>query len=108
MSLYSSLLRPDGLLVFTVAGRKHRDGYIHRQRGLTDEAQEAILNGYAEDGFGYADYRDQVNYGMAIVAPARVTQWLEQLPELRLLYYTEAGWHNHLDVIACVRTPDEG
>ncbi len=105
LALFESLLIPGGILVFTTHGRyvaKRLRGN-HSDYGLTPRAIQDVLEGYDRSGFGYGDYPHQTDYGISLAAPSWGCLQVEKLPNLRLLNYTEQGWNNHQDVIACVK-----
>jgi hypothetical protein len=101
LSLFDSLLEPNGLFVFTV----HSAGLIESLRHRpTAPGEDEMLEAYEADGYGYYPYPGQ-NYGDALASPPWVTKQLEGLPGLRLVMYSIRAWHNYQDVVACVRHP---
>jgi len=110
LGLLQSLLSSDGILVFTTHGpfvaqrlAAHAVTY-----GLDENALARLLGGYNAAGFGYADYPNAVlsrvgvtKYGFSVSKPSWVCRQIEAFPNLRLLTYTERGWDNHQDSIAC-------
>jgi len=106
LSLFERLLSPDGILLFTVHGRR---AVQHLCEGTVDYGLEKhlvphILDGYHLTGFGYGNYYHSSNYGIAFSSPSWVLSQLEGRPNLRLLTYIEAGWDNHQDAVACLRS----
>ena len=81
----------------------------------SEEKREAILRGYAETGFGYADYEhpDDVreslslprSFGISLASPSWVGSLLQETAGLQLLTYLEGRWGAQ-DVIACVRVAE--
>ena len=103
-------LRPGGLLVMTTIGhysasqlRTRRDTYH-----LSEDRVDELLANFDRDGFGYVDSDEnrsagiEGRYGIALASPAWTCRFVEQFP-LRVVGYTERGWHDHLDVIALQR-----
>jgi SAM-dependent methyltransferase len=97
LNLFNSLLSPDGILVFTIAGHyvaeRLRGGRF--TYGLTQNLIHDLLEDYDRDGFGYQDYPSRSNYGISLSSPPWVCVQLEKLPNLRLLNYTERGWNKY-------------
>jgi SAM-dependent methyltransferase len=106
LTLFSAVLEPQGVLVFTTGGRYvaegQRSGDIPYHR-LSPDVLRGMLADYDRDGFGYRDFPDATGYGTAIATPSWVCSQLERFPGLKLLSYTERGWDRHQDVIACQR-----
>ena len=103
LTLFDSVLRPGGLLVFTAYGRDTaalvRSG--ENMLDLTPEHAVDVLRDYDEKGFGFAaDFQPETDHGDAIAARHWVTRTLDRFPRLRLLLYTERAWLGQ-DVIAC-------
>jgi SAM-dependent methyltransferase len=103
-------LSPGGLLVMTTIGRysatqlrTRRDTYH-----LSEDRIEQLLADFDRDGFAYVDSEEnrsagiEGRYGVALASPAWTCRFVDQFP-LRLVGYTERGWHDHLDVIALQR-----
>ncbi len=101
LSLWESLLAPDGVLVFTTHGRRSAENI----RSSIAAQMSAMLGDYDRTGFGYEDYPDSDNYGTSLSSPAWVCRQLERVPGLRLLMLKEEGWADHQDVVACLRAP---
>jgi SAM-dependent methyltransferase len=111
--LFHSLLRPGGILVFTTHGRLVADRLRKRSDtyGLQEDVARTLLEDYDRLGFGYGDYPREVlqlahiesDYGISVSSPPWVCSRLGEWPDLRLLTYTERGWDDHQDLIACVR-----
>jgi SAM-dependent methyltransferase len=108
LKLFSSILSPGGVLVFTAHGRYVAERLCSRTftYGLTQSIIDQILEDYGCRGFGYGDYPNQSNYGISLSLPSWVCTQLEKSPDLHLLNYTERGFNRHQDVIACVRVSD--
>lgn len=104
LELFQSMLEPGGVLVFTTAGRtvaeKMRAG---EHLGLSQDQVRRLLDDYGRTGFGYHDYPDWPGYGLARSTPEWVCRRLERHPGLRLVCFTERGWGERQDVVACVK-----
>jgi acetyltransferase-like isoleucine patch superfamily enzyme/SAM-dependent methyltransferase len=108
--LFSSLINPGGLIVFTVHGRwVERSLATNRYTyGLKSHDVTALLKEYYETGFGYADYPGSSGYGISVSSPAYVLAKLTSLPDLKLISYQEKGWDNHQDIVCLQKqAPDE-
>ena len=109
LTLFSAVLEPQGVLVFTTGGRYVAEGQRSGEityHGLPPEALREMLADYDRDGFGYRDFPYATGYGTAIAKPAWVCSRLERFPSFKLLAYTERGWDRHQDVIACQKLDD--
>jgi hypothetical protein len=42
-------------------------------------------------------------YGICVSKPSWVCRQIESLQDLRLITYTERGWDNHQDSVACAK-----
>lgn len=103
--LFADALTEGGIVVFTTHGR-----HIARLLGLGhplfpfDEGEvRGLIEAMGETGFAYRDYEAGSRYGISLSAPAWVLRRILEVPTLDLLSYTERGWNNHHDVVACRR-----
>jgi SAM-dependent methyltransferase len=105
LSFFAGRLSPGGVLLFTTHGRYVRDRLDRGEYdyGLTRETVKDLVGVYDSDGFAYEDYPGQKEYGLSISSTPWVCTQLQVRPDLRLVTFTERGWDNHQDVIACVR-----
>lgn len=105
LDLLASVLAKDGLLVFTTQGRNVRRQIVSRELdwALTDEAADAIVRGFDETGFGYADWSGADGYGTTLNRPSWVCARIEERPALRLIGLREQGWGRQ-DVVSCQGT----
>ncbi len=99
--LFSSLVNPGGLILFTLHGRwVERSLATNRYTyGLRNPDVAALLKEYYATGFGYADYPGVAGYGISVSSPAFVLSQLVSLPDLKLISYHEKGWDNHQDIV---------
>lgn len=105
LNLFNSLLCPGGILIFTANGDwvAHRIGMMAYSYGLDPNKLPILVKDYDTQGFGYLDYPNLENYGISLSSPSWVLSQLQKIGNLRLLTYTERGWDNHQDAIACIR-----
>lgn len=116
LKLFRSILSPGGVLLFSTHGRRTSErlrGTEAKYYGLEPRAIGGLLSDYEREGFGYRDHCDEElasigmkNYGVSVCSPSWVCFQLQKLSGLRLLTYTERGWDDHQDAIACVRNKD--
>jgi SAM-dependent methyltransferase len=98
-----SVLSDDGVLVFTTQGRCVREQLVTGRppwAALTAEAKRQIVDGYEEEGFGYADWIGSENYGTSLNTIAWACAQIESRPGLQVLGAREMGWGRQ-DVIVC-------
>ena len=104
LDLFVDALEAGGLLLFTVHGRaifeRIRNGWDY---GLGTEALAELAAQYQRRGFGFVDYPERRGYGISVAARSWVVALLERHPALRLLAYSERGWDDHQDTVACVK-----
>lgn len=106
LELFAGALEPRGVLVFTVHGRalleRVRTGWDY---GLPVETLRRLARDFERRGFGYADYAGQPDFGISVSSRSFVLSLLERHPELRVVGFTERGWDDHQDVVACAKDP---
>lgn len=103
-TLYGAL-RPGGVMLFTVHGRKmlynrlsNESSYLH-DAGFNQIVMDATFNGY-----GFAPHRPQGIGGISLTTPSWVAHWCQKSPERRLVYFVERGWDDHQDVVGVARS----
>jgi SAM-dependent methyltransferase len=107
LDLFTSLLTPGGVLVFTTHGRSvAADWRAGKHDGLTADLAQGLLEDYDRSGFGYRDYPGWTEYGLSCSRPSWVCERVERTAGLALLGYTERGWSRQ-DTVACIRTDGE-
>ncbi len=100
-------LSPTGIAIVTLEGRRAEYIQDHLWKLIDDAKFDTIRRRYKRRGFGFAAYADdtrrlfpaQQTYGIALVKPSWVMGGIEQLPDLRILGYTERAWDDHQDVV---------
>jgi SAM-dependent methyltransferase len=107
LRLLASASKPDGLLVFTTAGRHVIELMKAGDHGRIEDP-EGLIRDYEETGFGYRPYPGE-GLGLARSSPAWICRLLEErFPELRLVFFGERAWNalpaspDRQDVVACV------
>jgi SAM-dependent methyltransferase len=119
LDLFESALVPGGVLLFSASGRavarRLRDPDLAGKYLQSQERREAILQGFAGGGFGYANYdlpddeRESLSlprhFGISLASPSWVSSLIQRRQGLQLLMYLEGRWGAQ-DVIACVRVPE--
>jgi len=104
LGFFESILSSQGILVFTVHGRRAID-YIKQgiDYGLDSKKREKLVADFESSGFGFQLYDGQEDYGISESSPTVILSCLQKLSSLRLLTYTEWGWDNHQDIISCIK-----
>jgi hypothetical protein len=102
--LFARSLAPGGVAVVTVHGElvaeRLRSGGEDYQ--LQADGVRAVLDGYDEHGFGYADYPWSPGYGVS----ACTSEWVAATARhagLSVVHHAEHGWDGHQDAVALVR-----
>jgi SAM-dependent methyltransferase len=98
-------LEPGGLLVVTFHGQRAIElgdsgsvNYIH------DDAWQKIRAEYFSTGYGYADYKDQIGYGISVCQAPWILSLFNEMPHSRLVLLSAGAWDNHHDVVAIQKT----
>ena len=106
LQLFSEHLSDSGLLVFTSHGRTHADRLRSKRTnlGLSDWAARAVVSDYDRFGFGYQNYAGKEGYGISLSSPSWVSSQIAETRGLRLIAYSEQGWAESQDAVACVRS----
>ena len=96
LSLFESVLRPDGVAVFTVHGRKVirniRGGATY---GLDEESRTGLLADFEANGFAYRNYFGHDDYGISLSSPG----WVFSQVGHHVPLYAESLWGSQ-DVVA--------
>jgi SAM-dependent methyltransferase len=99
---FSRHLKEKGVLLFTTHGRlsfQNMDLGIWKY-GLDTEGIDNCLKGYQNDGYGYANYPNSIDYGISLSSPSWVVRQIESFSEFRLISLAERKWNDHHDVFA--------
>jgi 2-polyprenyl-3-methyl-5-hydroxy-6-metoxy-1,4-benzoquinol methylase len=98
-------LRPGGALIFSTQGEGGMDVIANGgQYRLDPDRLDRAVTCYRENGFGYAEYREQSDYGISFATPERVQFHIDHVGGLRYVYTAERGWDGHQDVTTCVKS----
>ena len=98
-------LEERGVLIFTTHGRcvANRMNNKVYNYGISEEKISKVINSYQETGFGYTHYPYSSDYGISISSPAWIFAELAKFMNFRILFFSEQGWDNHQDVVACIK-----
>jgi len=104
LSYLAKHLAPHGVLVATFHGQFTR--VLQKTlRMIHPVGWEQVEKGYAERGYGYAQYTeyDLGDFGLSVSKPAKIVDTAAAIPDMRILYYSERMWANNHDVLALTR-----
>lgn len=104
LALFRRCLAPDGLLVLTASGRHLRARHVVQTLSLTGDQVDRLIGDYDRNGFGYGDYPESQDYGIAVASPEWVGKRLDEAG-LRLIKHSELAWYApapRQDVYVCV------
>lgn len=92
--------RDDGLIAMSLHGRyaalrQSELGFAYIQARLWP----AIVAGYEQDGYGYADYPGREGYGISLNKPSWIAALIERRPGTRMITLSEKAWDHHHDVV---------
>jgi SAM-dependent methyltransferase len=107
ISLWHTLLAPDGLLVVTTHGElvaeRMRAGHLY---GYPAPAVTRALRAYEHAGFAFLEEPPaNIDYGITIARPDWTLSRLLRHRDFRVVMSGEALWDQHQDVTAVVRRP---
>src|SRR5262249_31136055 len=104
LGFFADHLSEHGVLVFTTHGRQPIQWMLNgfADYGLRPDERDALLCGYAKDGFGYVWPSNQT-IGLSLSSLAFVCGQIERWPSLKLIGVEEAAWSGHHDVFSCQR-----
>lgn len=103
--LFRRHLRKGGLLVFTT----HGDFVAQRlptrdfDYGIAEEAIEKLPLDYLKTWFAFADYPDEIDYGVSLTSPEWIRARIAETGNLKEVFFQERGWDDHQDVFGFVR-----
>jgi trans-aconitate methyltransferase len=95
---------PGGLLVLSFHGQfavERHEGTAFKY--IDDDGWKDIKRGYADGGYGYADYKGQHGYGISVCTPEWMSALVSGLPGSRLVFLKPRVWDGHHDVVAVQR-----
>lgn len=101
----AKFLTSRGVVVATFHGRFVLENYKNFPY-IGQKSWDAIVRGYEERGYGYADYTREENheyiesgYGISLSRPETIMKIVSEIPGVRLYSYTERAWADHQDVL---------
>lgn len=96
-------LNPGGVCLFSSHG--DLSAMVIEIYGLSKKAEETVLAGYHESGYGYAEYDDFAlqDYGVSIISYERMTQMASEIGDWHEVLFAQYGWDRHHDVYAYVK-----
>jgi SAM-dependent methyltransferase len=99
-------LAPGGLLLFTAAGYRVAEWMLSGDfdYGIAKSAIPHITSAYTNGGYGYTDYPYMPDYGISLTSPAWIRERVEQVGNLREVFFEQHGWDDHQDVYGFVKT----
>lgn len=106
LQFFNDRLEKGGILIFTTHGHQIIDDFRKEilDLGIEENDRRRMLEEYDASEFGYSDYTGQKGIGVSLSSPEWVCEFLKQFPNLHLIEYTERGWFNYQDTVACIRT----
>ena len=66
--------------------------------GLTEDAQQQVVSGFYDSGYGYAEYPNGRGCGISLVSHRRVQAIACSVGRWKEVCYLEHGWYNLQDV----------
>ena len=102
LRLFREHLSRGGVCIVTTHGRRSIEWLLRREvtYGLSDDAQQKVIQEFRSKGYGYADYTRQSCYGISIVSHERMRQLAADVGGWEETLFREHGWDNHQDVYA--------
>jgi SAM-dependent methyltransferase len=98
------LLMPGGLVGITTHGahvaNRIRSG--EKRYGLTEEQSKVLIGAYEQKAFGFVTYERMPQFGISIIKPARIMEFMGAA-RLTPLLFVERGWVGHHDYFAGYR-----
>jgi len=102
LKIFYKHLSPGGVCVFTTHGQLSVEKIESKKfcYGLSESAQQELLNGFRDKKYGYAEKPNMHRYGESIVSHNRMLAIAQSIGNWREIYYREHEWDNHQDVYA--------
>ena len=102
LSLFDSLLSKNGFLFISLHGSYVANRISTGEKTYNIELDQIgkVLNDYKEIGFGFSNYKNQINYGVSILTRTFLETYIASHNfELEVVDYLERGWVNHQDIV---------
>src|SRR5262245_7565009 len=109
LTVFCSLLRSGGVLVFTTHGRQAYENMANGSFNYNIPAsrERRIRGHYERSGFGHVKYPGLYGYyGLTLSEPAWVLRQIARLGDIRVVLCSERAWAGFHDIFACVCDPD--
>lgn len=105
LQFFQRHLAPGGLLIFTAAGRRVVEWMLSGQfdYGIASASIPRVTEAYRDSGYGYTDYPYMTDYGISMTSPEWIRRHIEQIGDLREVYFQEHGWDDHQDIYGFVK-----
>jgi len=102
--LFARHLTTGGLAVFTTHGDFAAQRVLRREfdYSIPEDQIDRLGHEYKQAGYGFADYAGQRDWGVSLTSPEWIRARVDELGELREVYFKEHGWDNHQDVFGFV------
>jgi SAM-dependent methyltransferase len=93
-------LAPGGLCLITTHGEMTRELLETGAESywLSPGRRNKVLAEFAACGYGYADYDDQIDYGISVVSFDRMTKIASEIGDWSFVAFLERSWDDHQDV----------
>ncbi len=111
LQFFHDHLSDQGVCIFSTHGQRSID-WIQSKKvtyGLKENAQQEVIRGFQEQGYGYADYPNESGWGISTVSHQRIVELAKGVGSWYETLFLEHGWDNHQDVYAfAMQLPNGG
>jgi hypothetical protein len=107
LQFFHDHLSDQGACIFYTHGQRSSD-WIESKKvtyGLKENAQQEVIRGFQEQGYGYADYPNESGWGISTVSHQRMVELAKGVGIWYETLFLEHGWDNHQDVYAFAMQP---
>lgn len=99
-------LAPQGVLVFTVHGRRMVMNQLSGKHAYLNAALfSAVAVAALAADYGFSSHVPGQPTGISVTSAAWICRWCGQAPDRRLVGIAESGWSNQQDVVAVTNVP---
>lgn len=101
-------LTDEGLCIFTTHGQLALDWIEQKTKtySLSEESQQRIVRTFHQKGYGYADYVNEIGYGISAVSHSRIVELASAIGRWEEVFFLDHGWDGLQDVYAfAIRPP---
>jgi SAM-dependent methyltransferase len=110
LQFFHDHLSDQGVCIFSTHGQRSID-WIQSKKvtyGLKENAQQEVIRGFEEQGYGYADYPNESGWGISAASHQRMVELAKGVGSWYETLFLEHGWDNHQDVYAfAMQLPNE-